>query len=839
MKRSVKKGCAFLLAMIMLIGTFQVSVYGANMETRVAEQTESEYEINAATDMKYNDAYLFSDSVVLVENGKLADDSDGGASVSTSTKLVFVDGDGRKKTISNDDGNGNKLFDAVFPTVSGGRQPYLSDCLKVVKNGKVSYIKSDGTYYGTDLTYYDYAKPITEELLLVQNNGNDYQIVNSTGTVTYSGLQDVSSTVVFTNYVYVFSSNKTLILNKDGIVVNEYAKAMGPGKNAYSKMNGYRVLDAKDDSEFWLVNEKGEIVKVISEDKLSSVGLNYFNDGYLLYYYSDIDERGLYYSYTKMVDMNTGEVIYVDENYSKEYESGLILENAIGKKKLYSVDGTIYIDDLSAMLSEYIFKNLKFSSFRTDAWLDGENLFVSFYQESDSEDYYTTVLTKENGYKLDESKVYKGRYRKSSDRQYFITVSKDDYIRKLYSMDGTLIKDFGEQTTYKSSGYISKQSYDDYGDSYGGMVKVTEWLTYYVYKFDVYEDGQKTGQVYMNENGEISKTYAKINSSSNGNFVVATNLDGTIEVLNATGKVVYCGAADKVQAYWYKDVFQVVRDGKAYLYDENGELLISEVESGYSIPTFRRTGKYTIYGNTKEVVKYSSIYTVLENGLFVVAKSTEDGYVYGAMKFGEITASEIEDGLHQDEDGTWKYYVDGEVATGYTGLVYHYGAWFYVENGVLNWNYTGLTLYNGTWYYVEGGVLNWDYTGLTYYYGAWYYVSGGVLDWSYTGLCEYYGSWYYVEGGVLNWDYTGLCEYYGSWYYVEGGVLNWGYAGLCNYYGVWYYVEGGVLNWNYTGLVYHYGTWYYVGNGVLDWNYTGYVLYYGTWYYVVNGVLVA
>lgn len=199
--------------------------------------------------------------------------------------------------------------------------------------------------------------------------------------------------------------------------------------------------------------------------------------------------------------------------------------------------------------------------------------------------------------------------------------------------------------------------------------------------------------------------------------------------------------------------------------------------------------------------------------------------------------NQMEDGLHQDEDGTWYYYLDGEIATEYTGLVEYYGSWYYVENGILNWNYTGLTYYYGTWYYVEGGVLNWGYTGLTEYYGSWYYVENGVLNWGYTGLTCYYGTWYYVEGGVLNWGYTGLTCYYDTWYYVEGGVLNWGYTGLTCYYDTWYYVEGGILNWNYTGLTCYYGSWYYVENGVLNWNYEGIVLYAEKLWYVKGGVL--
>ena len=247
---------------------------------------------------------------------------------------------------------------------------------------------------------------------------------------------------------------------------------------------------------------------------------------------------------------------------------------------------------------------------------------------------------------------------------------------------------------------------------------------------------------------------------------------------------------------------------------------------------------------------YPEIATVDQNGLvtfhdvgtaviWVYAQDGSDASDYILITNEKVEEPEnpIEDGLHQDEDGTWYYYLNGEIATEYTGLVQHYDAWFYVENGVLNWNYTGLTLYNGIWFYVQGGQLNWGYTGLVQYYDAWFYVEGGVLNWDYTGLVQHYDAWFYVEGGQLNWGYTGLVSHNGIWFYVQNGQLNWNYTGLVQHYDAWFYVEGGQLNWSYTGLVQHYDAWFYVEGGQLNWGYTGLAQYAGAWFYVEGGVL--
>ena len=53
-------------------------------------------------------------------------------------------------------------------------------------------------------------------------------------------------------------------------------------------------------------------------------------------------------------------------------------------------------------------------------------------------------------------------------------------------------------------------------------------------------------------------------------------------------------------------------------------------------------------------------------------------------------AAAAEDGLVQDGDGVWRYYVGGALQEDYTGLVENSAGWWYVKNGVLDTTYTGL-----------------------------------------------------------------------------------------------------------------------------------------------------
>jgi GH25 family lysozyme M1 (1,4-beta-N-acetylmuramidase) len=290
------------------------------------------------------------------------------------------------------------------------------------------------------------------------------------------------------------------------------------------------------------------------------------------------------------------------------------------------------------------------------------------------------------------------------------------------------------------------------------------------------------------------------------------------------------------------------------------------------------------------------------SGRYEAWQYASDGWVSGIntvvdrdLWYGSFsgTHQDTYTGLRQDSDGVWRYYENGSVATGYTGLFSYNDSWYYIKDGLLDWSYTGLVEYNGSWFYVQNGTLNWGYTGLAYnpvnstwYYmqnstltwgydglaynpinSTWYYLSNSTLNWGYNGLAynKANSTWYYVQNSTLNWGYDGLAYnkanatwYYlknstltwgydglaynpanKTWYYLQNSTLNWGYTGLCYTPSTkeWHYVQNSTLVWHYNGLVYYNRAWYYVENSTLGWNYTGMVSYRGTWYYVRYSML--
>jgi len=245
------------------------------------------------------------------------------------------------------------------------------------------------------------------------------------------------------------------------------------------------------------------------------------------------------------------------------------------------------------------------------------------------------------------------------------------------------------------------------------------------------------------------------------------------------------------------------------------------------------------------------------------------------------TGDSGKNGLCQGVDGGWHYYVNGTIATDYTGLAQNEAGWWYVKNGSLDWNYTGLASNEHGWWYVKNGAIDFGYTGAASNEYGWGYVKNGAIDLNYTGLALCNGAWRYIIGGRLDTTHTGLVQNESGWWYVKNGLLDWNYTGLAsNEHGLWYvrngaldfgytgeasdgsdswyvrngqvdrgctglmpmgsewkYVNGGKIDRAYTGLAQNEAGWWYVKNGVLDWNYTGMASNEHGWWYVTNGAL--
>ena len=135
------------------------------------------------------------------------------------------------------------------------------------------------------------------------------------------------------------------------------------------------------------------------------------------------------------------------------------------------------------------------------------------------------------------------------------------------------------------------------------------------------------------------------------------------------------------------------------------------------------------------------------------------------------TDTSDKDGICQSEDGTWNYYRNGKIDSGYTGLAENEAGWWYVKDGAIDFSYTGLVHNENGWWSVINGKLDFGYTGLMANENGWWSVINGKLDFGYTGLMANEYGWWYVDDGCIDFDYTGnVSDETGIWKVVNGHV---------------------------------------------------------------------
>ena len=169
----------------------------------------------------------------------------------------------------------------------------------------------------------------------------------------------------------------------------------------------------------------------------------------------------------------------------------------------------------------------------------------------------------------------------------------------------------------------------------------------------------------------------------------------------------------------------------------------------------------------------------------------------------------IADGLHE-VNGVWCLYLNGQMASGYTGLYNDGATWWLIENGTITFSYTGLFCdpqYG--WWMIGSSQVWWDFNGIWNdpVYG-WWKIKNGTIDWGFRGLVEdpIYG-WWLIYDGTVAFNYTGNWDdpQYGTWY-INGGAL--GGKAITKTDGVifsdqfncWVLMKNGQIDWNYTGL---------------------------------------
>lgn len=174
-------------------------------------------------------------------------------------------------------------------------------------------------------------------------------------------------------------------------------------------------------------------------------------------------------------------------------------------------------------------------------------------------------------------------------------------------------------------------------------------------------------------------------------------------------------------------------------------------------------------------------------------------------------------GLHQDEDGLYRYYVDGEFQADFSGIVDYAGERFFVANGILCVDGNGLNLYDGEWYFLAYGQIQRQHTGLALYDGEWFYIVNGKLDTTVNGLVPYDGGMFLFADGRLVKEYSGLWQDFvtGKWYFLSLGQVQTQYTGVAMYDGAFFYVRNGELASDYTGTIEYDGATFNVIEGRL------------------------
>lgn len=143
------------------------------------------------------------------------------------------------------------------------------------------------------------------------------------------------------------------------------------------------------------------------------------------------------------------------------------------------------------------------------------------------------------------------------------------------------------------------------------------------------------------------------------------------------------------------------------------------------------------------------------------------------------------DGLHKDEDGVWRYYVNDVFQEDYVGIVEFEGGEFFVANGVLCSEAEGLNQnIDGKWYFLSQGQIQ-RVDGFAEYDNAWFMLKNGELDLNANGLYGYNGGTFLFAAGKLRTDYSGLWQNPATqeWVFLANGQLQDQYTGIAKYDG--------------------------------------------------------
>lgn len=624
MTRWMKKAIAFGLAISIFAGCMVAS----------AEEVQDNG-ISVVEEAVYDSAIALKDNVVLVENGhwskKEADENTGEAviysDVTTETNIVFLDANGNKTVISNKDSNGEMLFDAVHPVITGLDG---SEYIRIIKGNKAAYLKPDGSYLDKKGEFYEYAYVANDLTLLVSDDGVNYRVAGIEGVKSIAA-EGFRYATIYDSNLYIHTDNKFIVADFNGNVYAEHeisgdviydgsdnfvrAICLWSG-GYYVSSNEYTVVYNSDLQEIFRNEERSSL------DQLSNDNLDYV----LIY-----TEKSSSYS---IIDAHTGELI---KEYSErpKYENGIIIgKTAEGYDSLYDIEKktTINIDECIIKLAI----SNGFGSYDSEYKYSNGCLVISLVGNVSSiRQSKTYILSSENDYSCDEAVEIEGHIGKLYGDKKMLTIENisTSILEKIYTTDGVLVKDFTENAEgeFTTVGADIKNIPEilDIGYTYG------------------YEDRKV---VVIKTNGEISKEYSRLKAEDR--VLIGETPDGMIDIISSEGIIASYKSSEISEEYHFYNIGKWIYDLKYFdyyatyinnefnLYDTHGNKISGSVDGLSGIgPCEAIAGRYILPTDFTVGAPWYYCYSNddLENGLCVTRKTDEDGnYKYGVIKFNNI-----------------------------------------------------------------------------------------------------------------------------------------------------------------------------------------------------------
>ena len=344
MTRIVKKTVSAVMSLVMTVGILITGDSGI-LHAQAADTTHinNKY-IKEIGNGEYSTGVAYGDGIILLSN--VTDSTYSGknnvgtkVSLSSDSKLTFVDKDGIDHVLNNKDENGNKKFDAIYGLIT---QTYYKYNI-VEKNSKLGAIDN----YGKQITlngkeWYDniYVYDSVDNgkfYGLVQNKSEeifDFTLMGEDGNVVYT-MKDCTNVKDIVSMLY---------LNNQWDVHSYFI--------LFDKADGNSVL-VDFEGNVW--NNGGHCTKVIR--------MNYSSDKRILLEY---DDSYGYYNYTTGEKLEKKGKISEKSNHSGYFAiyDGTTIEYDSNMKKVGEIEGEVYNISTASITGKgkgsYVLKNSKY-----------------------------------------------------------------------------------------------------------------------------------------------------------------------------------------------------------------------------------------------------------------------------------------------------------------------------------------------------------------------------------------------------------------------------------------------------------------------------------------------